>query len=233
MKVRIISIILLATVASFYSCERELETEGISRITTFATITLEGENPMFLKVGETYTEPGGSTSTGDPIIIVGEVDVNDASQVYTVNYSAVNTDGFEAGVSRTIYVSNTGDFTSSIEGLYTSTVVRSGVERPDLYYVRIWATGNPNEYGISHGLGGWYAYGSGYGNNYDSQHTVTVDWGTNTATVTDSYTAGWGPGYAVKVLDFAIDPATKTITYNGDFIDGTYIMETTLTQVPL
>ena len=230
MKIRIISIILLATVALFYSCERNLETLGISRTTTFAVISIEGDDPMFLGVGESYTEPGGSTSTGDPLVISGDVDVNSPG-VYTVFYSAENKDGFKANVTRTVYVSNTGDFVSSIEGLYTSTVTRSGVVRPDMEYVSIWATGNPNEYILSHGLGGWYAIGSGYGNSTDSQHTVTVDFGTNTATVSDEFVYGFGPAYPVVVTDFAFDPATKTITYNGDFISGTYIMETTLTQV--
>ena len=230
MKVRIISIILLAIVTLFYSCERNLETEGISRVTTFAVIALEGDNPIFLHVGDNYAEPGASTNTGDVVTIAGTVNAN-AAGVYTLYYSAENEDGFEASVQRTVYVSNTGDFLTSIEGIYISTVTRSGVTRPGLEYVRIWSTGNPNEYRLSHGLGGWYAFGSGYGNDYDSQHTITADFGTNTGTVTDSYTAGWGPGYAVKVLDFAFDPDTKTITYNGDFIDGTYIMEVTLVQL--
>lgn len=228
MKVRIISIILIAVVASFYSCERDLETEGISRITTFATITLEGESPLFLNVGETYDEPGGSTSTGDPITISGTVDVNTPG-IYTVFYSAENSDGFEAQVTRTIYVSNTGDFTTSIEGLYISTVVgvTHGTTFGPLQFVRIWATGNPNEYYLSAGLGGFYSLGRSYGDAYDSQHTVTVDFGTNTGTVTDSSVPGFG--LPVSVTDFVIDPATRTITYTGDFF-GAYIMQTTLVQ---
>ena len=228
MKVRIISIMLLATVALFYGCERDLETEGISRVTTFATITLEGDATMFLDLGEAYSEPGGSTSTGDPITISGAVDENTPG-IYTVFYTAENSDGFEASVTRTVYVSATGDFATSIEGLYISTVVgvTHGATFSDLEFVRIWATGNPNEYYLSAGLGGFYSLGRSYGPDYDSQHTLTADFGTNTAIVQDGVVPGFGLG--VVVTDFVFDPATKTITYTADFF-GAYIMQTTLVQ---
>jgi hypothetical protein len=105
--------------------------------------------------------------------------------------------------------------------------VTHGTTYGPLQFVRIWATGNPNEYRLSHGLGGFYALGRGYGDNYDSQHTLTADFGTNTATVEDSTVPGWG--LPVSITDFIFDPATKTITYTADFF-GAYIMQSTLVQ---
>ncbi len=228
MKLRIISILLLTSIA-LINCERNLTTEGISRVTTFAVITMNGNNPMFINVGDDYDEPGATTSTGDPVTISGSVDASTPG-VYTVYYSATNKDGFSASVTRTVYVSNKGDFVNSIEGLYTSDVTRVSPPETheDLEYVRIWSTGNPNEYGLSHGLGGFYALGRGYGDTYAGQGAVlTIDFGTNTGTATGGSVPGWGLPFTIT--DVVIDPAEKTVSFTSDFF-GAYIFNTVLTQ---
>lgn len=210
-----------------YGCERELTSEGVSRTTTYAVVTLAGDNPMFLGVGEAYSEPGASTNTGDPITITGSVDGNTAG-VYTVSYSATNIDGFENAEARTVYVSNTGDLVSSIEGLYTCTVERvdPAETHEGIQFVRIWKTGD-NTYELSNALGGFYALGRGYGPNYDGSAVITAnDIPSNDFSFEDAYIPGWGD-YAT-ITSLTVDPVNKTIVFSTDYV--VYVFVVTLVQ---
>jgi hypothetical protein len=211
-----------------YGCERELTSEGVSRVTTYAVVNLNGDYPMFLEVGEAYNEPGASTETGDPVTISGTVDPNTPG-VYDVNYSATNVDGFVNTVTRTVYVSNTGDLVSSIEGLYTCTVER--IDPAEIHegiqFVRIWKTGD-NTYELSDALGGFYANGRGYGSAYAGiGATITAnDIPSNDFLFTDAYVPGWGD-YAT-ITDLTVDPETKTIVITTEYV--VYVFVSTLVQ---
>jgi hypothetical protein len=212
-----------------YGCERELTSEGVSRTTTYAVVTIGGDNPTFLAVGEAYTEPGATTNTGDPVTISGTVDVNTPG-VYTVSYSATNIDGFTNSVNRTVYVSNTGDLVSSIEGLYTATVVRvDPAETWDgLQFIRIWNVGG-NDYELSHGLGGFYALGRAYGYDYAAQGAIIT---ANNIPLNDfAYADALIPGFGLPVTlsNLIVDAGTKTITFTAD-IPGYYTFNITLVQ---
>lgn len=78
-------------------------------ISSIPEISLYGDNPLKLKVGDTYEEPGFSaydSIDGDlteQIIITGEVNTNE-SGTYTITYSVTNSFGETALVERIIYV---------------------------------------------------------------------------------------------------------------------------------
>ncbi len=207
-----------------YGCEKELTSEGVSRTTTYATINLNGDNPIFLNVGEAYAEPGGTTETGDPITITGAVD-SDTPGVYGVNYSATNVDGFENSVARTVYVSNTGDLVTSIEGLYICTVER--IDPAEIHegiqFVRIWKTGD-NTYELSNALGGFYAIGRGYGNAYAAGEAVITanDIPTNDFTFEDAYVPAWGD-YAT-ITSLTVDPVAKTIVFTTEYVVYVFVV---------
>ena len=175
---------------------------------------------MYLHVGEAYEEPGAVTSSGDEVMISGEVDV-ETPGIYDLTYSAVNKDGFEAFNSRRVYVSNTGDLVSSIEGLYVATVARVSPAETyeDIEYVRIWQVGE-NQYELSHALAGFYSIGRGYGDAYSATGAIITDNGDGSYTVEDAYLAGFDD--VVSVTNFTVDPATKTITFKSLFSDYTF-----------
>ena len=55
------------------------------------------------------------------------------ADIYVETTSAVNQDGYAGEVVRTFWVACTGDLVNSIEGLYTSTVIRNGAVNPQYF----------------------------------------------------------------------------------------------------
>jgi len=79
---------------------------GISKITYYATITLNGDSYMSVAKGETFTDPGATaTANGQdlPVTASGTVNTNTVG-IYTITYSALNKDGFPATNKRTVGV---------------------------------------------------------------------------------------------------------------------------------
>ena len=227
-----------------YGC-REIETENISRLTYFPDFTVSGEQTMFLETGETYTEPGVSAEeSGSEIEVstaisgtyfVGSIaSLNtDVADKYTINYSAINSDGFPGSVSRTVYVAGKGDLVNDISGLYTSTVVRNGSSAPeytDMGYVFISKTG-ANTYKLSDGIGGYYDLGRAYGAGYAASGvTITAnDIPTNDFTLPSGFGVGAFGGSA-DMSDMVVDAGSKTISFSTDW-DAGYVFVVTLTQV--
>ncbi|MFA5229808.1 MAG: immunoglobulin-like domain-containing protein [Candidatus Paceibacterota bacterium] len=96
--------LLILSLFMFFSCEKE--TEGISRVTEYATFEMEGDNFMFVLANSTFTDPGVKAYEGETEIDV-EVSgtVNTAvPDVYTIQYSAKNSDGFPVSVVRNVAV---------------------------------------------------------------------------------------------------------------------------------
>ena len=97
------------------SCEREFDSEGVSRVTTYATLTMQGEVWNRIPQGGTWTDPGVTAKEGDADIEVtvgGDVvDVNTPG-AYAISYTATNKDGFSSTLYR--YV---GVISPSVEGV--------------------------------------------------------------------------------------------------------------------
>lgn len=77
-------------------------------------ITLNGDNPMSLKVGETYNEPGATAKDNvdgdltEKIQISGEVNTQKAGK-YNVTYSVTDKAGNKGTATRTVYVEEAAD----------------------------------------------------------------------------------------------------------------------------
>ena len=88
-----------------FSCERELETEGVSMVTYFPTFELADGETVVITTGEDFT-PDAVVTEGESALtpeITNGVD-NTTPGVYEVVYSAVNSDGYVGSVSQEVFV---------------------------------------------------------------------------------------------------------------------------------
>ncbi|MDO6803700.1 DUF5011 domain-containing protein [Wenyingzhuangia sp. 1_MG-2023] len=225
------------------SCEQDLDTEGVSRITNYPTMELIGESNVFLEVGETYTDEGVIAKEGEDEIDVlvkynsgeyyGESTLNtDVPDKYAITYIAENADGIKLESNlRNVWVFNTGDLVNSIEGLYVSNVKRGTADfSGDLKYVLISKTGD-NTYEITHAIGGHYSIGLGYGSDYAARGAIITanDISSNDFSISQAVFPLWGN--VVDITDFTVDASAKTISFvgNGDFANSMFTVN--LTQV--
>jgi hypothetical protein len=234
-------IALLISVSCFTACTT-VDTADVSRITYFPVFTVSGASTVFVKKGATYVEPGAVAKAGTTIVPTVTTSVGNYTGTspmntsipdqYLVSYSATNVDGFVGSASREVWVYNTGDLVNSIEGLYTSTVVRnglSGAQYTDMKYILIWKNAN-GTYEMTDGLGGYYNYGRGYGVGYAARPvTITANSiATNDFSVPNFSVGAFG-GVA-KMSGISVDAAAKTITYTTTW-DAGYTFVVTLKQV--
>ena len=85
------------------------EMVGISKVTYYAVLTLTGDVIMAVPNGTPYAEPGvkaEAAGTDVPVTTSGTVDAN-TDGVYTLTYSAVNSDGYSASTTRTVVIYTT------------------------------------------------------------------------------------------------------------------------------
>lgn len=96
--------LIIASVFLLFSCDKD--TEDISRITEYATFEMHGDDFMYVLSNSTFSDPGVVAYEGDtelPVEINGVVNTS-VPDVYTVQYSAKNSDGYSASVRRTVAV---------------------------------------------------------------------------------------------------------------------------------
>lgn len=115
------------------SCKKDKQSEGKYTVTHYADITLNGDEVLYLNLGDDYDELGAIATEGDEEIDVsvsGNVDT-DTPGLYKVGYTAVNSDGFANTSYRTVFVligtpSEDFDFVGSFQvtdrGPYTATI---------------------------------------------------------------------------------------------------------------
>ncbi len=125
-----ISIIILALFFLIVSCNKDKinntdEQVGISKVTNYPIITVEGDNIIVLANGSSFTDPGVSAKAGTsdvPVTTDGSVNTL-KDGIYTLKYSAVNTDGFSASASRTVVIYTTAADAAShdLSGTYVRT----------------------------------------------------------------------------------------------------------------
>jgi len=227
---------------TFSACEKET-TEGLATVTNYPLFTMEGDNPMFLELGTAYTEPGVIAKEGETEIDVetswagayqggSSFDAN-VADCYTVTYTATNKDGYDGNSTRRVYLAKTGDLVNSIEGLYTSTIVRNGALRfTDLGYVLIYKNAD-GSYGLSCSIGGYYEIGTGYGATFNAPGVIVAnDISANDFTFSPTSVTYGGWPWAINTTDMVVDAANKTINLTSVWDIG-YTFEVELTQVQL
>ncbi len=123
-------VLIIALIAFLSSCNKEEfhntdEKVGISRVTFFPSLSINGDQYMAVPVGGIYTELGASAEEKGaeiPVTTSGTVDTQTPG-VYTLVYSAVNKDGFPASLTRTVAVYETAEdaITNDFSGNYART----------------------------------------------------------------------------------------------------------------
>jgi hypothetical protein len=98
---------------------------GISRVTHFPVLTLNGDRYMTIEVGGTFTDPGIIATEGGaaiPYTTDGSVNTGEIG-VYDLTYTAVNKDGFPASLTRTvvIYSTESSGAANDLSGTYVRT----------------------------------------------------------------------------------------------------------------
>jgi len=217
-------LIYMTVAAGLVACNNDLETEGLSRTTYFPEFVMEGSDLIITDDAAGYSEPGievleqgapidfTTTYTGRYTGFSGTTLGTDDDE-YTVTYNAVNRDGFAASATRTVVITSTGDFETSIEGLYLAETTRISGEAYDNLLVMVTEV-SPGVFMITDALGGFYSDGRALGDDYLVLGLeVTVN---DLATNDFTYTADVerADGIAMEVSDLAIDPATKTISFH-------------------
>lgn len=223
MKKSIISLVALLFLAlGFTSCEKK--SEGLTRVTFYANIELEGDDYMVVAKGSTFTDPGFSaTMNGQDVTndvkVEGDVDTS-VSGVYSIEYSILNADGFPATATRTVVVL---DATDPVEGMWEldkakSQRVYDGTPAPYKGAFDFLIINNGDgTYFVEDLMAGWYAQGAGYGSNYAMQAVISID-DNGAITLEESIVPGWGDA-ADKLEEGKFDAANSTISYKLFYAD--------------
>lgn len=237
MKKNILFIMALALLTlGFTSCEKE--SAGKTRITYYADIQLAGESQMVVAKGTAYVEPGWTATMAgqdvtDSVKVSGSVDTS-TSGVYTLVYSMLNKDGFEASVSRKVVVL---DLTNPVEGFWACTPssyrenANTGAQVAYGASFEILLIGEGGgKFEVDDLLAGWYCQRADYGTNYAMQGEIQIA-DDGTITMLDSYVPGWGD--SADLLENGLyDASTNTITYKLTYA-GYLVFYVTLNKVEL
>lgn len=204
--------LVLMTLAS---CSKD--TEGMTGVTYYPVLELEGAVEETIVAGTPYTEPGykatldGEDYTSE-VVVTTNLNFSDPQPgFYSIQYTATNADGFSTTVARYILVVDQND---PVNGWYTSNTGSFRDYNGTIYFgnypVMIYSNGD-GSYHISDLLGGWYEYRAGYGSDYALGGDISVA-EDGTITLLDSYVPGFGMS-ATGLSDGKFDKDAGTIKY--------------------
>lgn len=153
------------------SCGTE-STGNVSTITVFPEISIIGNSTLFSIVGQPFDDPGANATIGGASVdftTTSDIDTSTAG-IYNVQYTAINSDGFEAAASRTVIIYEDSD---PIAGVYDG--IRNNRGFGGLVLISTRSDGN---YNVTDFLAGYYAQGLGYGPNYNFPGIISENAGT-------------------------------------------------------
>ncbi|GHU94200.1 hypothetical protein FACS1894156_2120 [Bacteroidia bacterium] len=214
----VLAVILLA------SCS-DKATEGLSRITYYCDLELEGPTEILLAKGTAFDEPGYKASEGDndvtDAVTVTPLDVNTPG-VYTLTYSVKNQDGFAKTATRKVYVYDdaaspieSGNYYVATSSSRTAKGVAAGSPatefrtQPSLVIIQT----APGRFYVSDLFGGYYNVGRGYGTGYAISGILAFN-GTNFSRVS-SATTPWGDTFGD--VRGTYNAGTKTLSLQVDY----------------
>jgi hypothetical protein len=215
MKKNIIYAMLLALgVITLASCDKD--TEGLSRITTYAVLEMNGESFVKVNVGGSFNDPGcvatmGGEDVTDQIQVNSNVDTSKPG-FYNVNYVVYNDDGFPASASRTVMVVDPNNFA----GVYLG---ESEFGSRHYYNAPINITKRADgTFLIDDLAGGFYCYGRypGYEPTYDFHLEAILQLNADN-TIEVLAQGNWYWGDPMEDVSGSYDPATGTIKLVMDF----------------
>lgn len=205
----------LATFA-LVSCS-DKDSDGLSRVTTYAVLDMNGDALTKVNVGSNFNDPGcvatmGGEDVSDQIVVSSDVDTSTPG-FYTVNYIVYNEDGFPASASRTVMVVNPNDLASA----YLSECqfgARHYYNLPIMIKKR-----SDGTYLIDDLAGGFYCYGrypgyDAYGYDFFLEAILQLN-DDNTISVLQQGSWYWGD--PMEDIQGTYDPTTGTISLVMDF----------------
>jgi len=225
----------MLVVLTISSCEKELTSEGVSKLTYYVTFELTGGSTYLSPLGTPFVEPGykameGSADVTDKVTTGGTVDANTIG-LYDLSYSATNIDGFPASTTRTVIVYDPAAPVTDLTGSYLSDVSRVSPARSftDLS-VNITKVA-PGIFYVSDLLGGFYDQGANYmyGPLYAMTGYVQLK-SDNTISYISSYVQAWGDSLN-GLTDGVYDPLTKGLFWKASYTSSNYIYNVTLTLI--
>lgn len=218
---KIIYFAIGAVVAMTLAASCTKESEGLTRITYYPVLELEGETTMLVDKGSSFNEPGyTATLNGEDVSADVQIESNvntSKSGIYSVVYSIVNSDGFSSVAKRTVIVF---DFEDPVEGIYTvdpsSYRLYNGAQLAFGRAFQIYVLANGDgTYLVDDILGGWYCQRAGYGTAYAMQATISISGGS--VNLINSYIPGWGD----SLVDWADGSfADGTLSYTAVYVSG-------------
>ena len=209
---------MLALAAPVLTSCSDDETEGKSRITTYAVLEMNGSAYETVQLGTAYNDPGciatlGTEDVSSQIVTSGTVNTNQLGY-YTLSYQVVNSDGFAATASRTVAVVDKNNFASTYfaESQYGSR---------HYYNAPIEITDNGDgTYEIEDLAGGFYCYGRypGYEPTYDFHLESIIKLNAdNTIEIVECNGDNWYWGESMTLTSGSYDPATGKVTLVLEF----------------
>lgn len=105
---------------SFSSCEKDLDSANVSKITYFPVLTMKGDQFVTITKGATFTDLGVTSKLGDQsgeVKVSGSVDPNTIG-VYTLTYTSTNPDGFSSTTQRYVGVVDPAVSANDFSGSY-------------------------------------------------------------------------------------------------------------------
>ncbi len=216
MKKKLLSMMtLVLAVVALTGCDKD--SEGLSRITYYAVLELNGSANMTTQLGSDFNDPGckatmAGEDVSDQVVTSGNVNTNQLG-FYKLNYQVVNEDGFAASASRTVAVVDKNNFASAYfaESQYGT---RHYYNAP----VTITKAG-ADTYIIDDLAGGFYSYGrypgyDAYGYDFFCEAVIKLN-ADNSITLEETGDWYWGDGPTITSGTY--DPATGTVTLIEDF----------------
>lgn len=220
MKSKLLYLMVFFFALSVSSCDDE-STAGVTRITYYPTIEIQGSSSVVLNLGESYADEGcyaelNGEDVSDQVIVRSGVNSNTVG-IYSISYIAYNEDGFSASASRTVYVVDP----SSVATLYfgeSQTATRHYYDAP------IYITDNGDgTYLVDDIMGGFQFYGlnPGFEPTYDFHAEAVISIAADNTVSQIGETGSWYFGdsgaVVVKLTDGTFDPATRTFVLNVDY----------------
>ena len=218
MKKNLLYTMLFAAVGLLVMSCGDKESEGKSRLTTYAVLTMNGDDFVKLNVGDTFNDEGcvaemGGQDVSDKIQVSSNVDTSKPG-FYTVNYIVYNDDNFPASASRDVMVVDPNNFASTYFG-ESQYGARHYYNAPINIKKR-----SDGSYLLDDIAGGFYCYGRypGYEPTYDFhlESVISLE-ADNTITLLGQ--GSWYWGIPITITSGTYDPATGTISLILDF-DG-------------
>jgi hypothetical protein len=214
-----------------------VSTEDPSTLTYYVTFELVGGEVVTVPLGTTYVEPGvrayeNDVDVSSSVTTEGTADGSRLG-VYTVNYSAVNGDGFASTATRTVIVYDPATLDLDISGAYTLAegshrlVLSSGVRVDyDGYPVTIVRMAQ-GVFSVSDYFAGYYERRAGYGRNYAMTGYISLNADT-TLSLLSSHVNGWGDSLD-ELTDGRYDVAGESLSW-GAVYAGAYSFNVILTK---